>query len=38
MNRGPDVAYIAFDDVRCIASGDLRDVIRTSKADRKSVV
>jgi hypothetical protein len=31
MNSGPDVAYIAFDGDRRIASGDLRDVARAAK-------
>jgi hypothetical protein len=32
MNPGSDAAYIAFDGDRCVASGDLRSVIRTAKA------
>jgi hypothetical protein len=31
MNPRSDDAYIAFDGDRCIASGDLRDVIRAAK-------
>src|ERR1700737_511590 len=31
MNPGFDAAYIAFDGDRCIASGDLRDVISAAK-------
>ena len=31
MNPGPDAAYIAFEDERRIAAGDLRDVARASK-------
>jgi uncharacterized protein len=31
MNPGFDVAYIAFEGDRCIASGDLRDVISAAK-------
>jgi uncharacterized protein len=31
MNLGPDVAYIAFDGDRRIASGDLREVARAAK-------
>ena len=31
MNPGPDIAFIAFDGDRCLASGDLRDVARATK-------
>src|SRR3981189_1379116 len=31
MNPGADVAHIAFEGDRCIASGDLRDVISAAK-------
>lgn len=31
MTPGTDAAHIAFEGDRCIASGDLRDVIRTAK-------
>jgi uncharacterized protein len=31
MSRGPDISYIAFEDDRCIASGDLRAVARAAK-------
>jgi uncharacterized protein len=31
MNPGPDIAYIAFDGDRRIASGDLREVARAAK-------
>ena len=31
MNPGFEVAYIAFDGDRCIATGDLRDVARAAK-------
>jgi uncharacterized protein len=31
MNPGPDIAYIAFDGDRRVASGDLREVARASK-------
>ena len=31
MNPGSDVAYIAFEGDRCIASGDLHDVARAAK-------
>jgi uncharacterized protein len=32
MNPEPDIAGIAFEGDRCIASGDLRDVVRAAKA------
>ena len=32
MNPGSDIAYIAFEGDRCIASGDLHDVARAAKA------
>jgi uncharacterized protein len=32
MNPGSDAAYIAFEGDRCIASGDLRDVVSAAKA------
>jgi uncharacterized protein len=31
MNPGPDIAFIAFDGDRCLASGELRDVARAAK-------
>ena len=31
MNPGPDTAYIAFEDDRRIAAGDLREVARVAK-------
>jgi uncharacterized protein len=31
MNAGSDAPYIAFEGHRCIASGDLRDVVRAAK-------
>jgi uncharacterized protein len=31
MNPGPDIAYVAFDGDRRIASGDLREVARAAK-------
>lgn len=33
MNPGSDVAFIAFEDDRCIASGDLREVARLAKEE-----
>jgi len=31
MNPAPDIAFIAFDGDRCLASGELRDVVRAAK-------